>query len=794
MQLVKVYFDAYKSLQNKELNITDNCIGLVGINESGKSNILRAINHINTDNPLSINDAPKANKTINPKLRFEFELSENEQRDVSKIIDSWIKGKTATKIKIKPEDLNIVYHIEIDSETKKEKRFISLNNSKIDLDKNFVLLKNFLSDLDKIKIRDSFIPISHAVIIDFCNYEKNHNIYKDSVKLQKIKNEINELEVLKNQITKHDANDSKKSTSSSNLTFKENLQELSNKIKSKQSECEKIQKNLDGYDVVSEKKKLEDNINKLNSDIQKKENNLKIISSADTVKSPPREITSSINKIKAEINNLKNRLFSQEKELEQLNTHIMDKYTQDSQYIIPHLESLLEKYLIQMLPDVVFWTYQDSLTIEAETFFEDIIDNKDFTVKLKPLYNVLKTGLNISSSEELNDKLKKLKTSPTERCKASDTLKTKINKYIENAWSNFNQKIDIRLERDHILFSIYDPEIDDPNYFNMNERSQGAKTFISFLLTIGSAVEQGIINNMILLIDEPETHLHPSGVRFMLDELIKISDKDNQVIYATHSIFMIDRKNYDRHIILEKRNQKTNIIPSRKDRVGCFLQEEVLYSTLDFHFDKDLSSLNEHNFVFEGDGDTSLFEYYYNLLQNKPFEIKKSSFFHGGGCTNIEKFLNRKPIQLGSKWIFILDKDKPAEGLKKMIEGKYREFLKKYVYVFQYNLNDGKTDNVELENLLPTELLDEVYSITESKFENIDSESVRGIIENHNCNGVSKEEVSDVKGVFKECLNSHIKAKLNGIKKQEDFESTFPEYSSWAKSVINEINKSLSEK
>jgi len=44
MELKKIYFDAFKSLLTKELEINHNCIGLVGINESGKSNLLHAIN------------------------------------------------------------------------------------------------------------------------------------------------------------------------------------------------------------------------------------------------------------------------------------------------------------------------------------------------------------------------------------------------------------------------------------------------------------------------------------------------------------------------------------------------------------------------------------------------------------------------------------------------------------------------------------------------------------------------------------------------------------------------------
>jgi predicted ATP-dependent endonuclease of OLD family len=41
--------------------------------------------------------------------------------------------------------------------------------------------------------------------------------------------------------------------------------------------------------------------------------------------------------------------------------------------------------------------------------------------------------------------------------------------------------------------------------------------------------------NKVILLDEPETHLHPSGQKYLRNELLKISE-NNLVIYATHSI------------------------------------------------------------------------------------------------------------------------------------------------------------------------------------------------------------------------------------------------------------------
>ena len=70
MKLKSIYFDAYKSLLSEKLDITDSCIGFVGINESGKSNILKAISCLSNSSTLNIADSPRMSKGTNPKIRF----------------------------------------------------------------------------------------------------------------------------------------------------------------------------------------------------------------------------------------------------------------------------------------------------------------------------------------------------------------------------------------------------------------------------------------------------------------------------------------------------------------------------------------------------------------------------------------------------------------------------------------------------------------------------------------------------------------------------------------------------
>src|SRR4051812_11508167 len=103
MKLKKIYFDAFKSLLDKELDINQKCIGFVGTNESGKSNILAAINVLGGDRRLTETDTPKMAINRSPSLRFVFSLTESESKVISDNITQWIDENTL----VKPTSINV---------------------------------------------------------------------------------------------------------------------------------------------------------------------------------------------------------------------------------------------------------------------------------------------------------------------------------------------------------------------------------------------------------------------------------------------------------------------------------------------------------------------------------------------------------------------------------------------------------------------------------------------------------------------------------------------------------------
>ncbi len=819
MKLIKIYFDAFKSLLNNELEISQDCIGFVGPNESGKSNVLLAVNILSNEKQLSIQDTPKMDKSKNPSLRFLFKLSDNEIAEIDKKIIEWQEKNTIYKKKINLHN-TLLYNITYDKKENKELRFFSFEDIKIEPDFLFLKFNKIEESECKLLIQDDYVSITSALIVNKKDIEKDLT-EKYTLELQTLTSEIinldNQLNEINNSIKEEQPNTNENNEGdngnvSSNNPSNNEISSLREKIDALNKRKVDLESKISGYNTL-------ELIGEQITIIQDCTNN---ISAKQTEKSTTTKKITELEKVnpltdvqKKELSTLKTNLSKITKELEELNEEkdfaeatleilkepISEKYTSDKNELNKHLISVIDSYLNSILPKVVFWEHNNKYILKSETLFSGILDKSDVNEVSRPLVNIFLLGLRTKTFGEIKNKIKEIQSDSNERSRLNSTLNTKINEYIKKVWGDYDQKILITLEKDQIRVEFYDPKKEDASYYNMEERSQGCRSFLSFLLTIGAEAKHGIIKNTILLLDEPETHLHPSGARYMLEELIKISENDNLVLYATHSIFLIDKKNLNRHIILKKDKEKTIIQPANVGRVGYLMQEEVLYQALDVNINTEFTSSKEYNFVFEGDGDVRIFEHYYEKIlkeNNRPYALNSTKLFQGGKCDDIKKYFISKNINLTSKWVFILDKDLPANKLKSFLEGKYKEYLKKDIYIFQYSKKQLGENETELEDLLPKELIVDSY-VDSFKFFNIEQskDKINQIVSNSLSYAeydttvvelVESKLVSDFKGKFKEILNQSIKDLLQKVKNEQNFKDSFPEYYEWIIQVMQVIN------
>ena len=151
--------------------------------------------------------------------------------------------------------------------------------------------------------------------------------------------------------------------------------------------------------------------------------------------------------------------------------------------------------------------------------------------------------------------------------------------------------------------------------------------------------------------DEPDTSLHPSGARYLRDEIIKISET-NYVVYSTHCIFMIDRELLRRHLIVEKHDEITVVSEVDESNIT---DEEVIYNALGYSI---FENLKKYNIIFEGWRDKRLCQV---ALKSVPSEHKtlKARFSNVGFChaRGVKDVTRITPLLelAGRDWVIISD-------------------------------------------------------------------------------------------------------------------------------------------
>lgn len=457
----------------------------------------------------------------------------------------------------------------------------------------------------------------------------------------------------------------------------------------------------------------------------------------------------------------------------------------------------IQEHFESLSPKVIYWTYSDKFLLPSEIQYDTFLEDNNPYNNSAPLYNIflLSQALRIKTVEDLSQKIALWINDSSERRKDGAIITQAINKYIKQIWSDYDQELKIELEETKITIHINDPNSQEMNFYSMEARSQGFKTFISFILTIAAEAENGLINNFILLLDEPETHLHPSGVRYMKEELLKLSKSTNYIFFSTHSIFMIDRSNLKRHIIVEKRNEITVLTPVKRNN---FIQEAVIYESMGTQLDE--FSIPNKNIVVEGELDLELFTFYKSLFSETELKpnVVDAQIWDGGGTSKIEKFFESKMLPPGSNWQIIFDNDNPGQStskkLKKMFEKSPNVKLTTHFY--------SDTPNYELEDILPRNIIEEsfnksisVLSSDVSHAPNYSTSPLEPFSKTTESfvakNALSKDQRTMLEKEFKETLYNAVCAILIDLEKEQDLDArrlafiqAFPQYHDSACKII----------
>jgi hypothetical protein len=233
----------------------------------------------------------------------------------------------------------------------------------------------------------------------------------------------------------------------------------------------------------------------------------------------------------------------------------------------------------------------------------------------------------------------------------------KTSKHFHSTWQEYEGiKFSLAIDGADLIARIED----ESNHYELSQRSDGFKRFVTFLLMVSAEDASNLLTNTVLLIDEPEIGLHPSGARYLMDELIDIS-KNNYVVFSTHSIFMIDSKIIKRHLIVKKKSEITQAEEVSESNIQ---DEEVIYKSLGYSI---FSNLKEKNLIFEGWRDKKLFETALSRVPSEYEQIKELKSIGHCFAQGVKQIKNITPLfEAGSRRCLILsDNDAVAKEHQK---------------------------------------------------------------------------------------------------------------------------------
>lgn len=264
------------------------------------------------------------------------------------------------------------------------------------------------------------------------------------------------------------------------------------------------------------------------------------------------------------------------------------------------------------------------------------------------------------------------------------TFRNKITKKIkENIEVEFNkfynqEKIDFQVEFESRVFKIY--IITDDKAMNLSERSNGLRWYISLFIDVLSREYKN--KSLVYLLDEPGVYLHVNAQKQLLELFSKLAERNSQVIYTTHSPYMIDSKDITNVRAIEKAEEgNTKIFKSAYDQnlSGDSKMETLspLVQAIGADLEFNIGPSSKNNLITEGITDYM----YINALINYLKVDDAPNIIPSAGVSNINRIVSIL-IGWGCQFKILLDYDKAGYNEYEVLINKLDETLKdKIVFV-----------------------------------------------------------------------------------------------------------------
>lgn len=275
---------------------------------------------------------------------------------------------------------------------------------------------------------------------------------------------------------------------------------------------------------------------------------------------------------------------------------------------------------------------------------------------------------------------------------------------------------------------------------NLSERSHGLKWYLSFFITL---LANGLLDkNVVFLIDEPGIRLHVDAQKRLL-ELFKSKAiiGGNQIIYTTHSPFMIDKDNINSVRAIQKTNGQSQAIKAYSDEIDKASRLETLSPLLNAIGMKLSDNIGfdttKINILTEG-----ITDFIYLSAMKQRLSIDNCVIIPGNGADNLE-LMALILWGWGLDFIVILDNDKKGREIRNKLKVKFSEGLRE--------LSPTKSNIISVKIEFSDSGSDTIESLISSK-----DHSVFGIDDSKINQLSNKEKIYYAHNFYNKIINEHV--------------------------------------
>lgn len=171
-----------------------------------------------------------------------------------------------------------------------------------------------------------------------------------------------------------------------------------------------------------------------------------------------------------------------------------------------------------------------------------------------------------------------------------DVASKRLDESLRSLWAQGRSeetllRFDLRHQGDTIQLYADDPAVKSRRA-RMSTRSDGVTQFFRVSMVLHARRQKNPANSYIYLFDEPGVYLHPLGQKDLMQVFERLVE-ESQIIYATHSLFMLNQNFPERHRLIfkdqegSKVDQKPYLHNWKRavDALGVYFTSNVMFAS-----------------------------------------------------------------------------------------------------------------------------------------------------------------------------------------------------------------------